>query len=82
MTWPDLKEYADFNQDFLTWTQGEMKAGKSVDDAAAAYQLPVEVRRLHRAARAREGERHRHLRGTEEVDALARIDGTEALRSE
>jgi len=41
MTWPDLKEYAEFNQEFLAWTEGEMKAGKSVDDAAAAYQLPA-----------------------------------------
>jgi hypothetical protein len=32
---PDLKEYADFNNDFLAWAEAEMKAGKSVDAAAA-----------------------------------------------
>jgi cyclase len=29
----DLKEYAAFNQEFLTWAQAELKAGKSVDEA-------------------------------------------------
>jgi hypothetical protein len=33
----DLKEYADFNNDFITWVQGEMKAGKTVDQAAAEW---------------------------------------------
>jgi cyclase len=41
MTWQDLQEFAAFNKDFLDWTEGEMKAGKSVDEAAAAYQLPA-----------------------------------------
>jgi hypothetical protein len=41
MTWPDLQEYARFNKDFLDWTEGQMKAGKSIDEAAAAYQLPA-----------------------------------------
>jgi cyclase len=36
----DLKEYAAFNADFLAWAQAEMKAGKSVDEAAAEYELP------------------------------------------
>ena len=40
MTLADLKEYADFNNDFVTWVQGEMKAGKTVDAAAAEYKLP------------------------------------------
>jgi glyoxylase-like metal-dependent hydrolase (beta-lactamase superfamily II) len=25
-TWADVKQFADFNQDFLTWAQGELKA--------------------------------------------------------
>jgi len=40
MTFDDLKQYADFNKDFLGWVQAEMTAGKSVDDAAAEYRIP------------------------------------------
>jgi cyclase len=36
----DLKEYAAFNQEFLTWAQGELKAGKSVDEAVAEFKAP------------------------------------------
>jgi glyoxylase-like metal-dependent hydrolase (beta-lactamase superfamily II) len=41
----DLKEYADFNNDFLAWAQAEMKAGKSVDAAAAEYTVPDKYKR-------------------------------------
>ena len=41
MTWADLDEYARFNKDFLAWVQAEMKAGKSVEAAAAEYALPA-----------------------------------------
>jgi cyclase len=37
----DLQEYADFNKDFVTWAQGEMKAGKTVDQAVAEYKTPA-----------------------------------------
>jgi cyclase len=37
----DLKEYADFNNDFITWVQGEIKAGKTVDQAAAEWKAPA-----------------------------------------
>jgi len=40
MTPADLKDYADFNNDFITWVQGEMKAGKTVDVAAEEYKIP------------------------------------------
>jgi cyclase len=40
MTWNDLKEFTDFNKDFLAWVQSEMKAGKSVDDAAGEFKVP------------------------------------------
>jgi hypothetical protein len=40
MKWVDLKEYADFNRDFLTWVQGELKAGKTPEQAAAEYKVP------------------------------------------
>ena len=39
-TWADLKEFADFNQDFLTWAQGEFKAGKTPEQAAAEWKVP------------------------------------------
>lgn len=39
-TLPDLKEYEEYLRDFLTYTQGQMKAGKSVDEAAAGYKVP------------------------------------------
>jgi len=39
-TFADLKEFADFNQDLLTWAQGELKAGKTPEQAAADWKLP------------------------------------------
>jgi glyoxylase-like metal-dependent hydrolase (beta-lactamase superfamily II) len=40
----DLQEYADFNKDFVAWAESHMKAGKSVDEAAAAYMTPARYR--------------------------------------
>jgi glyoxylase-like metal-dependent hydrolase (beta-lactamase superfamily II) len=40
MTPADLKEYAAFNNDFITWVQGEIKAGKTVDEASAEFKIP------------------------------------------
>jgi len=40
-TWADLKEFADFNQDFLTWAQGALKSGKSPEAAAAEWKVPA-----------------------------------------
>jgi len=40
MTPADLKEYADFNNDFMTWVQMEIRANKSVDEAAMDYKIP------------------------------------------
>ncbi|HEY6212614.1 MAG TPA: MBL fold metallo-hydrolase [Vicinamibacterales bacterium] len=39
MTWADLGEYAQFNKDFLASVQTAMKAGKSADEAAAAWKI-------------------------------------------
>jgi cyclase len=39
-TWADLKEFADFNQDFLTWAQAEIKAGKTPEQAAGEWKVP------------------------------------------
>jgi glyoxylase-like metal-dependent hydrolase (beta-lactamase superfamily II) len=36
----DLKEYVDFTQDFVTFAENALKAGKTVDQAAAEYKLP------------------------------------------
>jgi glyoxylase-like metal-dependent hydrolase (beta-lactamase superfamily II) len=40
-TWNDLKEYADFSQDFVSFAEKEMKAGKTVDQAVPDYKLPA-----------------------------------------
>ena len=37
----DLKEYADFNNEFIVWVQSEMKAGKTVDQAAMEWKPPA-----------------------------------------
>jgi cyclase len=40
LTWADVKQYADFNQEFLTWVRAQMKAGKTPEQAAAEYKVP------------------------------------------
>jgi cyclase len=40
MTAADLREYADFYNDFIAFVKSEIKAGKSVDQAAAEYKIP------------------------------------------
>jgi hypothetical protein len=40
MTWDDLREYAEFNRDFVAWARSEAKAGKTVDQAVAEYKIP------------------------------------------
>jgi glyoxylase-like metal-dependent hydrolase (beta-lactamase superfamily II) len=39
-TWADVKQFADFNQDFLTFAQNALKAGKTPDQAAAEWKVP------------------------------------------
>jgi cyclase len=39
-TWADLKEFADFNKDFLTFAQAQLKAGKTPEAAAAEWKVP------------------------------------------
>jgi cyclase len=39
-TFADLKTYADFNNEFLAWVKEQMKANKTVEEAAAAYKIP------------------------------------------
>jgi cyclase len=38
-TWNDLKEYANFTKEFVAFAKSEMKAGKTVDQAAAEFKL-------------------------------------------
>ena len=38
-TWNDLKDYADFTKDFVAYAEASMKAGKSVEQAAAEYKV-------------------------------------------
>jgi glyoxylase-like metal-dependent hydrolase (beta-lactamase superfamily II) len=39
-TWADLKTFAEFNQDFLTFAQAQLKAGKTPEQAAAEWKVP------------------------------------------
>jgi cyclase len=41
LTWNDLREYADFNRDFVSWAQEQMKAGKPIGQAATEYRVPA-----------------------------------------
>jgi glyoxylase-like metal-dependent hydrolase (beta-lactamase superfamily II) len=36
----EVQEFVDFNKDFIAYAEAQMKAGKSVDEAAAAYKTP------------------------------------------
>jgi len=78
-TWNELKEYADFTQDFVTWAQTEMKAGKTVDQAVPEYKVPAKYRATF-PARTRSSWREIQpggsLQGAEEVAA----DKTSCLR--
>jgi glyoxylase-like metal-dependent hydrolase (beta-lactamase superfamily II) len=38
-SWNDLREYADFTRDFVAHAEASIKAGKSVDQAAAEYKV-------------------------------------------
>jgi glyoxylase-like metal-dependent hydrolase (beta-lactamase superfamily II) len=40
MTWADVKEFASFTQDFLTWAQAALKAGKTPEAAATEWKVP------------------------------------------
>lgn len=44
LTWNELREYADFNRDFVAWAQEQIKAGKSVAQAAADYRVPTKYK--------------------------------------
>jgi cyclase len=50
MTWADLKTYAEYNQDFLTWAEAALKAGKTPKDAAAEWKIPAKYEAIGYAA--------------------------------
>jgi cyclase len=39
-TWSDLKEFAEFNQDFLVYAESAAKAGKTAEQAANEFKIP------------------------------------------
>ena len=41
LTWNDLREYADFNRDFVSWAEEQIKAGKPAGQAASEYRVPA-----------------------------------------
>ena len=41
MTPADLKEFADFNREFVNAVQEGKKAGRSVDEIAASWSIPA-----------------------------------------
>ena len=41
LTWDDLREYADFNRDFLSAVREAFEGGKSVDEAVTTLSLPA-----------------------------------------
>jgi hypothetical protein len=40
MTWPDVKDFASFTEDFMLSAQAALKAGKTPEQAAAEWKLP------------------------------------------
>jgi cyclase len=46
MVWADLKTYAEFNQDFVTWAEAALKSGKSPKDAATEWKVPAKYEAL------------------------------------
>jgi glyoxylase-like metal-dependent hydrolase (beta-lactamase superfamily II) len=44
MTRPDLKEYVDFNRDFLSDVSAAKKAGKTVDEVASTWKIPAKYK--------------------------------------
>ena len=41
MNWDDLREFAEFNRDFLNAVREAKKGGKTVDEIAAAWTVPA-----------------------------------------
>lgn len=39
-SWAELKEFADFNRDVVTWMRAQLEAGKTPEQAAAEWKVP------------------------------------------
>jgi glyoxylase-like metal-dependent hydrolase (beta-lactamase superfamily II) len=39
-SWDDLRVFAEFNRDFLTWARAQLEAGRTPEQAAAEWKLP------------------------------------------
>jgi glyoxylase-like metal-dependent hydrolase (beta-lactamase superfamily II) len=39
-TWAELREFAEFNRDVVTWMQAQLKAGKTPEQAATEFKVP------------------------------------------
>ncbi len=44
LTWNELREYADFNREFVSWVQEQIKAGKPAGQAATEYRVPAKYK--------------------------------------
>jgi cyclase len=44
LMWNELREYAEFNRDFVSWAREQIKAGKSVGQAATEYRVPAKYK--------------------------------------
>src|SRR5687768_1910317 len=44
LAWNDLREYADFNREFVAWAREQIKAGKAVGEAASEYRVPAKYK--------------------------------------
>jgi glyoxylase-like metal-dependent hydrolase (beta-lactamase superfamily II) len=53
MTMADLKEYSEFNREFLMAVQQGKKAGKSIDDIASSWKMPAKYKGYAEPAAAR-----------------------------
>jgi hypothetical protein len=50
-TWADLKEFADFNKDFLTWAQAALKSGKTPEGQLPNGRCRRSIRATRRPSR-------------------------------
>ena len=44
LTWNELREYAEFNRDFVSWAQEQIKAGKTVGAGRDGVPVPASTR--------------------------------------
>jgi glyoxylase-like metal-dependent hydrolase (beta-lactamase superfamily II) len=44
LTWNELREYAEFNRDFVSWAREQIKAGKTATQAGAEYRVPAKYK--------------------------------------